>query len=575
MISGTDLYHVITAMVPLYVAMFLAYASRKWWKIFTPEQCSGINRFVALFSVPLLSFDFISSNNPYAMNLRFILADTLQKIISLIALFIWANFIPGGSLDWSITLFSLSTLPNTLVMGIPLLKSMYGDFSAALMAQVVALQALVWTTVLLILFECRAAKILINEQFHGIGGSIGSIKVGSDVHSLDGREPLEAETELGEDGKVHMKLRKSSSCSSASLSRFSHMSNVEIYSLLSIRNPGSKGSSFDNIELSSSVNEKGLHDDDDTGKDPQFVVRSLSTSCLPVFRVGGPNKAAIADCGHYFEGLSQHTDVDYQDSRKNELGSGHRLCVNKAYGQGPTTPSLGSSSILSKACSQWESTSRPNTNGAQDGPPLSKLGSRSMRSQPTPVAEGEPRPTSKPPARVMTELILVMVWRKLVRNPNTYSVFNIDAFFHFYCRFHIKLPKIVADSIQILSKTGLGMAMFGLGKYILHCENWTCLFMALQPKIIACGKTVAASTMAVRFFVGPALMAATSAAVGIRGALLHLAIVQATLPQAVLSFVFAREYNLHAEIMSTGVIFGMLISLPFTLVYFIVLGLIK
>ena len=103
------------------------------------------------------------------------------------------------------------------------------------------------------------------------------------------------------------------------------------------------------------------------------------------------------------------------------MGSGHRLCVNKAYGQGPTTPSLGSSLILSKACSQRESTSTPNTNGDQDGPPLSKLGSRSMRSKPTPVAEGEPRPTSKPPARVMTKLILVMVWRKLVRNPNTYS----------------------------------------------------------------------------------------------------------------------------------------------------------
>lgn len=26
-----------------------------------------------------------------------------------------------------------------------------------------------------------------------------------------------------------------------------------------------------------------------------------------------------------------------------------------------------------------------------------------------------------PPARVMTRLILIMVWRKLIRNPNTYS----------------------------------------------------------------------------------------------------------------------------------------------------------
>ena len=60
MINGKDLYSVLSAVVPLYVAMILAYGSVKWWKIFTPDQCSGINRFVAVFAVPLLSFHFIS-----------------------------------------------------------------------------------------------------------------------------------------------------------------------------------------------------------------------------------------------------------------------------------------------------------------------------------------------------------------------------------------------------------------------------------------------------------------------------------------------------------------------------------
>lgn len=52
------------------------------------------------------------------------------------------------------------------------------------------------------------------------------------------------------------------------------------------------------------------------------------------------------------------------------------------------------------------------------------------------------------------------------------------------------------------------------------------LFMALQPKIIACGNSVAGFAMAVRFLTGPAVMAAASIAVGLRGTLLHLAIVQ-------------------------------------------------
>jgi auxin efflux carrier family protein len=52
------------------------------------------------------------------------------------------------------------------------------------------------------------------------------------------------------------------------------------------------------------------------------------------------------------------------------------------------------------------------------------------------------------------------------------------------------------------------------------------LFMALQPKLISCGKRVATFAMAVRFLTGPAVIAATSIAIGLRGVLLHVAIVQ-------------------------------------------------
>ena len=50
--------------------------------------------------------------------------------------------------------------------------------------------------------------------------------------------------------------------------------------------------------------------------------------------------------------------------------------------------------------------------------------------------------------------------------------------------------------------------------------------MALQPRIIACGNSIAAFAMAVRFLTGPAVMAAASIAVGLRGVFLHVAIVQ-------------------------------------------------
>lgn len=191
MINGKDIYDVLSAVVPLYVAMFLAYGSVKWWRIFTPDQCSGINRFVAVFAVPLLGFHFISTNDIYAMNFHFIAADSLQKVVILVALFIWQLFSKNGTLEWMITLFSLSTLPNTLVMGIPLLRAMYGDFSGNLMVQIVVMQSVVWYTLMLFLFEYRGAKMLINDQFPETAGSITSFKVESDVISLNGREPLQ------------------------------------------------------------------------------------------------------------------------------------------------------------------------------------------------------------------------------------------------------------------------------------------------------------------------------------------------------------------------------------------------
>ncbi|KAL2320643.1 hypothetical protein Fmac_029612 [Flemingia macrophylla] len=584
MITGGDLYHVLTAVVPLYVAMILAYGSVKWWKIFTADQCSGINRFVALFAVPLLSFHFIAGNNPYAMNYRFIAADSLQKGIVLGVLVVWAKSSSRGSLEWSITLFSLSTLPNTLVMGIPLLKGMYGEASGTLMVQIVVLQCIIWYTLMLFLFEYRGARLLIVEQFPDTAGSIISFKVDSDVISLDGKEPLQTQAELGDDGKLHVTVRKSTSSRSEIFSRRSHgpnsvsltprpsnLTNAEIYSLQSSRNPTPRGSSFNHTDFYSMVNgarnagvsvsprQSNFGFDEDTagagrgngnangypgpanagifspvakkkadggGKDLHMFVWSSSASPVSeggihVFRGGdyGNDQLPVAGVPHH---------KDYDEFGHDEFSFGNRTVANGV---------------------------------DKEGPVLSKLGSSST-AELHPKAQGESKPTSMPPASVMTRLILIMVWRKLIRNPNTYSSLFGLAWSLISFKWNVAMPAIVAQSIAILSNAGLGMAMFSLG-----------LFMALQPKIIACGNSVASFAMAVRFLTGPAVMAVASIVVGLRGVLLHIAIVQAALPQGIVPFVFAKEYNVHPDILSTGVIFGMLIALPITLVYYILLGL--
>ncbi|KAF2927917.1 hypothetical protein DAI22_06g240300 [Oryza sativa Japonica Group] len=601
MITGRDIYDVLAAIVPLYVAMFLAYGSVRWWGIFTPDQCSGINRFVAVFAVPLLSFHFISTNDPYSMNYRFLAADSLQKLVILAALAVWHNLLSryrrnGGaaaSLDWTITLFSLSTLPNTLVMGIPLLRAMYGDFSGSLMVQIVVLQSVIWYTLMLFLFEYRGAKALISEQFPpDVGASIASFRVDSDVVSLNGREALQADAEVGRDGRVHVVIRRSASASTtgggggaarsgvsraygasnAMTPRASNLTGVEIYSLQTSREPTPRASSFNQADfyamfsgskmasqMASPMAQHGGAGGRAQGLDEQVTNKFASGKAadppsypapnpgmMPAPRkkeLGGSNSNSNKEL-HMFVWSSSASPVSEANLRN---AVNHAASTDFASAPPPAAVPVGGATP--KGVSGSVTPAAKNGGGEleiEDGlkSPAAGLAAHPM-----------------PPTSVMTRLILIMVWRKLIRNPNTYSsliglVWSLVSF-----RWNIQMPSIIKGSISILSDAGLGMAMFSLG-----------LFMALQPKIISCGKTVATFAMAVRFLTGPAVIAATSIAIGLRGVLLHVAIVQAALPQGIVPFVFAKEYNCHPQILSTAVIFGMLIALPITILYYVLLG---
>ncbi|CAN1828846.1 Auxin efflux carrier component 4 [Linum perenne] len=403
---------------------------------------------------------------------------------------------------------------------------MYGPYSGILMVQIVVLQSIIWYTLLLFLFEYRGAKILITEQFPETAASIVSFKVDSDVVSLDGRDFLETDAEIGDDGKLHVTVRKSNASRRSGLGlgpgsfsgltpRPSNLTGAEIYSLSSSRNPTPRGSNFNHSDFYSMMNgggggqQQGGNNNNNGGKanNNQHDAKELhmfvwSSSNSPVSEAGG----------HVFG------------------GSDHLV------GGGATTdhPDQGGAKEIRMLVADHHETNKGETNKGE------------TNNSDFPVAAeggGGGGGRLMPPASVMTRLILIMVWRKLIRNPNTYSsliglIWSLVAF-----RWHIAMPKIIEKSISILSDAGLGMAMFSLG-----------LFMALQPKIIACGNSVAAFAMAVRFLTGPAVMAAASIAVGLRGTLLHIAIVQAALPQGIVPFVFAKEYNVHPQILSTGLV---------------------
>lgn len=65
---------------------------------------------------------------------------------------------------------------------------------------------------------------------------------------------------------------------------------------------------------------------------------------------------------------------------------------------------------------------------------------------------------------------------------------------------------------------------------------WPGLFMASQTRVIACGTRKAALAMAMKFLAGPFLMAVPSLALGLRGKLLKVAIVQVSKKHCLFSY---------------------------------------
>ncbi|KAL3653907.1 putative auxin efflux carrier component 5b [Castilleja foliolosa] len=127
-------------------------------------------------------------------------------------------------------------------------------------------------------------------------------------------------------------------------------------------------------------------------------------------------------------------------------------------------------------------------------------------------------------------------------------------------RWDFKMPGVVEGSVMIMAKAGSGVSMFSMG-----------LFLGLQGKLIPCGLRLCVYGLFMRFVGGPVTMAIGAFAMGLKSNNFRIAIMQAALPEAVTAFVFAQEYGLHADVLSTAVIFGTLVSLPLLMGYYAVL----
>ncbi|XP_051119519.1 auxin efflux carrier component 5-like [Andrographis paniculata] len=162
-----------------------------------------------------------------------------------------------------------------------------------------------------------------------------------------------------------------------------------------------------------------------------------------------------------------------------------------------------------------------------------------------------------PPSSCNFVSTMKKVTMKLVKNPNCYACVLGLVWSLMAKRWNLEMPSIIEGSILIMSKAGSGVAMFSMG-----------LFMALQEKVIACGVKLTTYGMVLRFVIGPLTTLVGSLALGLKSRVLQIAIMQAALPQAVSSFVYAQEYNMHASVLSTAVIFGTIVALPLLIGYY-------
>ncbi|KAK6915254.1 Membrane transport protein [Dillenia turbinata] len=387
MIGLDDVYKVVSAMAPLYFALFLGYGSIKWWHIFTKEQCDVINRFVCYFTFPIFTLDFTSQLDPYNLNYRFIGADVIAKSLTVFVLAIWAKWSGHGSFRWFITNFSLCSLNNSLAMGVPIMDAMYGSVGTDLVVQSFMVQTLVWMKILILV--------------------------------------------------------------------------LEIYSFNTIVVSPSENVEETKIEIEESA-----------------ATQSNETE--------NPIATHITAC----EG---NMIVELQERQEKEIVVEENRVV--------------------------------------------------------------PANTSKPSFLKLVKIFSL----KLILHPTTYPCIIGIVWALISKRWNVGMPSIVKGCIKILSTSGTGTSMFSLG-----------VFMATQEKKIACGIKLTCLGLILRFIAGPAVMAIGALATGLRGTALSMTILQAALPQAISSFVYAKDYGLHASVLSTAVIIGTIVSLPVLIAYYAV-----
>ncbi|KAL2631140.1 hypothetical protein R1flu_015826 [Riccia fluitans] len=152
-LGGSEVISLVNAIVPLYISIALGYSLPKLKVLTHKDHYAGIVAFCFKVTTPPLVFQLVAGNDPYALNLRLIGADTLCKVLVLLVLSLGCYWRPRAErAAWLFAYFNQATMSNTVLVGIPLVTALYPGTEKDLTA-IIFMQCLLWYGICIFILE--------------------------------------------------------------------------------------------------------------------------------------------------------------------------------------------------------------------------------------------------------------------------------------------------------------------------------------------------------------------------------------------------------------------------------------
>ncbi|KAL3694772.1 hypothetical protein R1sor_008423 [Riccia sorocarpa] len=532
MLSAVDFWHLVEHIIPVYAIVILAYALTKL-NLIESEHVSGISRWVSFLGVPSYVFHLLAFNDPYQMSLRLVGADLISKSLALFCVCVWWRFSKSGSIEGVIGFFMLATLPNTVLVGDALLQPLYGEEVHTQVVTIIFMQSFLWYNICICLYETREVLLQENQSLPSLGNSGPDaamskssphrrIDVSSKTNAFD-REPKNLESFHTDELELGSRLTSPETPVPADVLGRSPLLGSAAVLKRTISAPAgfrfSRSRSSRSLSLKRTPKGKVCDVATDFGED-ESSSGFLTLEWIPDSGAAKFHRAASrheADLVAVVS-ISEHGDKEMEETRdKDRHGQkeDHNLTISDGF---PAVVHRKSVEIkreeiveTSKAFSRW-----------------SKLGFK--------------------------------IINRIKKVPLTYAsiagfVYSLLAY-----KYNWDMPYPVRTSIELISQTAIGMAIFLMG-----------LAWAKSGPLISCGWKALVYGTIVRFLIGPILMIISAKAVLMNGKSFQVAVLQAAIPQGVISFVLAKEYGVDVPLFNTAVVFQLAIFVPIVICYYVIL----